>query len=661
MGVSLLRLLVGRPLANRESAQAKLGALAGLPAMGLDGLASSAYGPEAALTILMPLGAAGLAYIEPILLTITAVLAVLYVSYRQTIRAYPINGGSYTVSKENLGINAGVLAATSLMIDYVLNVAVGISAGVAALVSAFPPLQPYTLWLCLGVLAVIAVANLRGTREAGVIFAVPTYLFLASFAVVLGLGAARTILAGGHPQPVVAPPALSGTTEAVSLWLLLRAFASGCTAMTGVEAVSNGVRAFREPTVKHAHRTLTAIVAILAVLLIGIAHLAAAYHIGAMDQTEPGYQSVLSQLVGAVLGRNAFYYVAICSLLAVLILSANTSFVDFPRLCSLVARDDFLPRSFATVGRRLVYSVGVLYLTAAAGLLLAVFRGVTDRLIPLFAIGAFLAFTLSQAGMAMHWRRALRRKDKAESGRPAATRARLLINAAGAVITGMSLLVILVAKFMEGAWITVLVIPCSILLLRSIRRYYLWVDRRLVVPDRIRLRRDEPPVVLIPTHGRDRLTDKALGFALLLSPDVIAVHLTELAGPDVDEHEQLLRQRWTFEVQKSAKAAGLRPPKLAFIHSPYRKFTEPLLKFLAGIEQDYPSRTIAVLIPELVMQRWWQHLLHSHRAWRLRMALLRYGGSRLVVMTMPLYLEEPSIEAAFTEKEDKAGAPTAGR
>jgi hypothetical protein len=297
--MSLVRLLLGRPLANRESSERKIGAFEGIPAMGLDGLGSSAYGPEAALTVLIPLGAASLAYIGPVMVPIIVLLGILYVSYRQTIRAYPTNGGAYTVSKDNLGVNASLLAAAALMVDYVLNVAVGISAGVAALISAIPALHPYILHLCLGILALVTIANLRGTLDAGRLFAPPTYTFIVSFLVLLAIGMYKAVASGGHPDPVIPPPPLPPAVEVFSLWLLLRAFSSGCTAMTGVEAVSNGVGAFREPRVKYAHRTLTAIVAILATLLGGIAYLASAYGIGAMDQTQEGYQSVLSQLAGA--------------------------------------------------------------------------------------------------------------------------------------------------------------------------------------------------------------------------------------------------------------------------------------------------------------------------------------------------------------------------
>jgi len=365
--------------------------------------------------------------VQPITWAILLLLVILFLSYWQTIAAYPSNGGCYTVARENLGEDAGLLAAAALMVDYMLNVAVGISAGVGALTSAMPALHHYTLPLCLGILVAITLVNLRGTKESGLALAVPTYLFIASLFFILAAGAWAPWTSGGHPKPVVAPPEGAVAAGAVTLWLILRGIAAGCTAMTGVEAVSNGVGAFKEPTVKYAHRTLAAICAVLSLLLLGITYLAHGYGILAMDQDADSYQSVISQLVGAVWGRDWLYFVTIGSVLAVLCLSANTSFVGFPRLCRLVASDGYLPKLFALPGRRLVYTAGVLFLTIGAGGLLAAFGGITDRLIPLFAVGAFLSFTLSQAGMAVHWRR---------EHRGHADRVRLWINGLGAVTTG---------------------------------------------------------------------------------------------------------------------------------------------------------------------------------------------------------------------------------
>ena len=368
--MSLINTILGRPLASGEAGEQRIGTASGVPTFGLDALSSAAYGPEAALTVLLPFGAAGLTFIFPITAAIVILLGIVYFSYRQTIAAYPNGGGSYTVAHENLGANAGLLAAAALMTDYVLNVAVGISAGVGALISAVPNLQPYTLTLCLVILVLLTLVNLRGIGEAGRLFMLPTCIFIVSLCAIVAWGVIATISAGGHPLPVIPPPHLAKAAEAVSAWILLRAFASGCTAMTGVEAVSNGVQAFREPVVPAARRTLTAIIVILMVLLLGIAYLARAYHIGA---TEPGtsqYQSVLSQLIGAVAGRGIFYWVSIVSILLVLCLSANTSFADFPRLCRAVADDGYLPYSFTDRGRRLVYSEGIWLLAILSGILL---------------------------------------------------------------------------------------------------------------------------------------------------------------------------------------------------------------------------------------------------------------------------------------------------
>jgi amino acid transporter len=640
--MSFKSLLLGRRLSNREQSGQKLGVLSGVPALGLDGLGSSSYGPEAALTVLLPLGAAGTRYIGPLTILLLVLLALLYLSYRQTITAYPTGGGAYTVAKENLGTHAGLLAAAALMIDYVLNVAVGISAGVGALVSAFPALHSYILWICLLALLVITLVNLRGTVESGLAFALPTYLFLASFLTLLAIGLTRSLLSGGSPRPVVPPPPLGPAIAPLGAWLLIRAFASGCAAMTGVEAVSNGVTTFREPRVKNAHATLTVIVVSLGALLGGIAYLVRAYGIGAMDQAKPGYQSVLSQLAGALVGHGFFYHLALGSLLAVLILSANTSFVGFPRLCRLIAEDRFLPKGFATVGRRLVFSVGILFLTLTAGALLVAFRGITDRLIPLFAVGAFLAFTLSQAGMVMHWWTG-RSEER--------VRRHLLMNGAGAAITTVALLVIVAAKFLEGAWITLLAIPSLLLLFKLIRRYYDRIQRELRDTEPFDLSTNDPPLVVIPTESWSRLTRKAVRFAMRLSPEVIAVHLSALEGEDADEEsrdtegntegstERDIEKPWRENVEEPVRDAGLPPPRLVCLQSPYRRFLPPLLGFIAKLEREHPDRTIAVIVPELIKKHWWQHVLHNRRARQLRRSLLLRGGPRIVVIGVPWYLE----------------------
>ncbi|HLY16726.1 MAG TPA: amino acid permease, partial [Bryobacteraceae bacterium] len=446
----LLDILFGRPLASENQRAEKIEPIAGIPIFGLDALSSAAYGPEAALTLLIPLGAMGIVYILPISFSILVLLAILYFSYRQTIAAYPGGGGSYTVARENIGPGAGLLAAAALMIDYVLTAAVGISAGVGALVSAVPSLQPHTLAICLSILLIIMIVNLRGLRESGAAFILPTYVFVGCLFAMIGIGVVKALIAGGHPVPVEAIPPMPPASAMVSAWLLLQVFSSGCAAMTGVEAVSNGVLAFREPTARNAQKTLTIIILILMVLLAGIAYLSNAYHIGATDPVKD-YESVLSMLLRTVAGKGIFYYVSIGSILLVLSLSANTAFADFPRLCRIIAHDGYLPRSFASTGRRLVYSQGIYGLAILTAGLLILFGGVTDRLIPLYAVGAFLAFTLSQAGMVVHWKR---------HGGPWQHK---LVNGLGAFATGVTTIVVLTAKFAQGAWVTVLLIPVMLI------------------------------------------------------------------------------------------------------------------------------------------------------------------------------------------------------
>jgi amino acid transporter len=645
--MSLIDNILGRPLASSEEGGQKIGVLAGVPILGLDGLSSAAYGPEAALTILLPLGLAGLNYIAPVTFIILALLGVLYLSYRQTIAAYPNGGGSYTVAKENLGVRFGLLAGAALMLDYTLNVAVGISSGVGALVSAVPGLHSHILGLCLGFLGLITLVNLRGVREAGTVFALPTYLFVGTLAVVIIGGISRGGLTG-HAHPLYPPTRILPATAGVSLWLLMRAFASGCTAMTGVEAVSNGVAAFAEPRVANAQRTLTAIVAILACLLAGIALLCHGYHIGVLSEDDPQYQSVLSQLASAVVGRGTFYYITIAAVIAVVVLSANTSYAGFPRLCRLIALDDYLPHAFRLLGRRLVYTVGIVFLTGIAGILLIVFKGITDRLIPLFAVGAFLAFTLSQAGMVQHWRKNSGASGK-DRGRAAAA---LTINSIGAVATMVALAVILVAKFAEGAWISILIIPALLALFLAIKRHYVDVANQTCCLHPLDLKNLDPPVVVVPFNGWDLQTERALRFALRLSPDVVAVHvgITEDASPDQtddqsdsqkqDEAQDDVRRLWERDIEAPAKSAGLPAPKLEIVQSPYRKVVKPLLEFVNQIQERYPGRIVAVAIPELVETRWWQLFLHNHLATALKASLLLSGKQRVVVIDIPWYLKD---------------------
>jgi amino acid transporter len=614
-------LLFGRPLATSEERAEHIGPIAGIPIFGLDALSSAAYGPEAALTLLIPLGLMGVKYIVPVSAAIVILLTIVYFSYRQTIDTYPHGGGSYTVASQNLGEGAGLLAAGALMIDYVLTAAVGISAGVGALISAVPGLQPHTLELCLGVLVILTIVNMRGVHDTGVVFMIPTYLFTVTLLIVIAWGGWQVLHTGGHPHPVTTLPTIPAATAMVSAWLLLKVFSSGCTAMTGVEAVSNGVMAFRDDTRKNAKITLTIIIVLLAILLAGIALLSRAYGIGATDPNGPGYESVLSMLTRAVMGRGWFYYVTIGSVLLVLALSANTAFADFPRLTRAIALDDYMPHVFLLRGRRLLYSWGIYVLVALTAVLLIVFRGVTDRLIPLYAIGAFLAFTLSQAGMVMHWRR--------QGGAPV----RMFVNALGAFATGLTTVVVLVAKFVEGAWITALLIALMVVIMRAVKRHYVRVEKDVALDRPIIPAEVTEPIVVLPIDHWSRITEKALSFALSMSTDIRCLHVQTAEEPD-----EICRD-WEKNVAEPLRAAGKCVPKLEILQSPYRYVLGPVVDYVLNAEKQTNFHKICVLVPELVVRHWWENLLHNRRADLLKVILLMRGNRRIVVINIPWYLE----------------------
>jgi len=623
--VSLLDKLLGRPLKSSETKKEELGVATGVPVLGLDALASTAYGPEAALTILVPLGMTGLHYMPMVTIGILALLATLYMSYRQTAAAYPGGGGAYFVAKDNLGMGAGVAAGTALLLDYMLNVAVGISAGVGAVLSAVPTLQEYRLAFCLLVLVALTFINLRGVRETGITFVFPVLAFVVCVGTTLVIGLVYTFLSGGHPHPVEPPPMVSQATQAVSAWVLLRAFASGCTAMTGVEAVSNAVPLFKKPAVPNAQWTLTIIVGILGAFLLAIGYLCPAYHIRAMDEQQPGYQTIFSQLVGAVAGRGLFYYLAIASIFIVLTCSAQTSFVGFPRVCRQLAEDGLLPSVFANRGRRLVFSGGIVVLAMLAGALLIVFSGITDKLIPLFAIGAFSAFAFSQIGMVAYWRR--------KRGKSA--REKLIFNALGATCTSVALVIIVVAKFVQGAWITLIVGPGLVWLFWKIRGHYQSIAREVDQPVKLQTGKLRPPVVIIPIDTWNRVTERALRFGLEMSDDITALHVSS-----EENDNKGLREKWAEKVEKPARAAKSAVPRLEIIHSPYRQIYEPILKFVRKREKENPDRLIAVVIPELVEPHWYEYLLHNIHGAGLRALLFLQGDRRTIVITTPWYLRE---------------------
>ena len=623
--MSIFDLLFGRPLATSAEKDEHIGVAAGVPIFGLDGLTSAAYGPEAAMLLLMPLGMAGVQqHLLPIFAAILTLLTILYFSYRQTIDAYPTGGGSFTVASENLGNSAGLLAAAALMIDYILTAAVGVSAGITALVSAIPRLHPHQLALCLLVLAIIVIVNLRGVKETGLVFMMPTFLFVGTLLITIGVGVSRALAAGGHPAAVLPPPPpIPVTMQYLTLWLLLKAFSNGCAAMTGVEAVSNGVTAFKEPRSRHANQTLTVIIFLLIIMLFGLSYVARAYGVTAMDPDTANYQSVLSIEVAAVFGRNWFYFLTMGGVLAALSFSANTAFADFPRMCRAIAAKDYLPHVFLLRGRRLLFSHGIYALTGLTALILILFDGVTDRLIPLYAIGAFLAFTLSQAGMVKHW---LKTRDARHR------RVKMFLNGLGASATGITLIVLLMTKFLYGAWIVVILVPTIIALMAAVKRHYRRIKVETADPTPLRLTGLEPPIVVIPMARWDKIGEKAMRFGMLMSPVVKVVHVSS------GEEAGSINDVWDTLVMAPIREHGCAEPELVTVMSTYRTIISPLMDFILKLEDENPGRKIAVLLPELVVRHWWENLLHNQRVQLLKLLLLLKGNQRIVVVNIPWYL-----------------------
>jgi len=509
---------------------------------------------------------------------------------------------------------------------YILTAAVGISAGVEALTSAFSRLQPYTLEVCLLILAVLALVNMRGVKDTGKAFIIPTFLFVGTLLTLIAVGVIKTVLAHGHPTSLAVLPALGAQTMSyLSIWLLMKAFSSGCAAMTGVEAVSNGVMAFGEPRTKNAQRTLTVVIGILMVLLFGITWLAKKYQIMPMDPNSPQLQSLLSLLVSAVFGRGWFYFVTMGSVLLALCLSANTAFADFPRLTRAIAQHDFLPHVFILRGRRLLFSHGIYALTGFTAIILILFKGITDRLIPLYAIGAFLAFTLSQAGMVMHWR-----KEPAHPGRGW----HMFVNGFGAVATGLTTIVVVIAKFMAGAWVTVLLVPTLIWIMHSVRKHYKQVNTEMCDQSALSLDNMEQPIVVIPMARWDKITEKALRFGLLLSKDVKVVHVHS----DDAEADAGLESVWENLIRKPIVEKGMTMPELVTIPSTYRFIVSPLMDYIIKLEAQFPERKVAVVLPEMVVRHWWENALHNQRVAVLKLLLLLKGNQRIVVVSIPWYL-----------------------
>jgi amino acid transporter len=616
--------LFGRPLATSEERAEHVGVAAGIPIFGLDALTSAAYGPEAALALLIPLGIAGIAHLVPIVTVILILLCIVFFSYRQTIAAYPGGGGSYTVASENLGAGAGLVAAAALMIDYILTAAVGITVGIGAVVSDQPWLEPHMLALCLVVLASLAMVNMRGVKDTGAAFIAPTFLFVGTVLTTVAFGFFRVIAAGGHPVARAAMPhPLPATMVGLGVWLALKSFSNGCAAMTGVEAVSNGVMAFREPRVRNAQMALTVIMGTLVIMLFGTAWLAKKYGIMAMDPTLPGYQSLLSLIVMAVFGRSWFFHFTMWTIFLALTLSANTAFADFPRVARAVAMNDYLPHVFTLRGRRLLFSAGIYALTGLTTIILIIFSSDIDKMISLYAIGAFLAFTLSQAGMVMHW--------KKQPGEHRGRYWHMFVNGTGAVATGITTVIVLIAKFTSGAWFVALLIPTLILLMVAVKQHYTRV-KDVVKMGPLNLSNLLEPLVVIPMARWDRMTEKAMRFGVLLSKEVRVINVEGVEG------ESSLADIWEENVLKPIHEKGLPEPELITLHSTFRQIISPLMDYILELEQQNPDRKITVLLPELVVNHWWEYLLHNQRVQLLKLLLLLRGKQRIIVVDIPWYL-----------------------
>jgi amino acid transporter len=627
------RVLIGQPIPSTHAAHERLTRLKALAVLSSDAISSVAYGPEAALLVLSAAGAGALVLNLPISAAIALLLIIVTFSYRQTIFAYPSGGGSYIVASENLGRIPGLVAASALLIDYVLTVAVSVASGVAALASAVPALSDNVVPLGLTFIVLLAIGNLRGVRESGALFAAPTYLFIVSLLALVGVGLVRAfVLHDPAATGVPRTPVPGG--EALGVLLILKAFSSGCTAMTGIEAVSNGVPAFESPESSNAATTMLWMSAILGTLFVGIVVLFYAYGL-VPDPT--GNPTLLSQLTEQVVGRSWFYYVIQGATLLVLVLAANTSYADFPRLSAILARDDFIPHLFGFRGDRLAFSVGIMVLSILAGVLLVLFHGSVDALIPLFAVGVFVAFTLSQGGMVVHWRR-LRgtrwRTKAAINGLGCVASATVALVAGGTkFISGDPLFAILGVNVHAGSWIVIVLIPFLILIFLGIHRHYKRAADELAVetplsPEGIQ------HVVVVPIGAVDRVAIQTLAYACSIAPNVIAVHVS-----DMPEEMAQLHRAWQAQCVSHVFLARVR---LRLIRSPYRSLIPALMSYIDDLDDQHPGATITVVLPELVPAHWWEQTLHTQTALRLKAALLFRPGT--VVTSVPYHLErDPGV------------------
>ncbi len=600
------RVFVGKPIPSHLAHHERLGKSTGLAVLSSDALSSVAYATEEILRVLMIGGLAAMTYSIPIATMIAILLGVVVFSYRQTIHAYPQGGGAYIVAKENLGDWAGLSAAGALLIDYTLTVAVSVAAGVAAVTSAFPTLHINRIELGLAFVGALMLGNLRGLRESARLFSVPTFGFIGIMLALIVTGLVRS-LTGLPPSPPPADPLPVFDTGTLTTFALLTAFANGCTAMTGVEAISDGTPAFRPPEAKNASATLLVMAVIAITLFLGISFLAS--RIGAIP-TE--HETVVSQIGRAVFGSGTpLYYALQVATMLILVLAANTAYADFPRLASIVARDRFMPRQFMNQGDKLAFSNGIIALSVVAGLLIVAFEGDTHQLIPLYMIGVFLSFTLSQTGMFLRWRRL----------RTPGWRSSAAVNGIGALLTGIVLVIVAITKGPDGAWIVIVLIPCLVVVFEKTKQHYDGVAAQLTLRDWT------PParrtnIVMVPLSGVQRAVVSALRYAESISTDIRAVYVNDDAAAIA-----ALRDEW--------KVWG-GSVRLVVLDSPFRSVLEPLLEYIDLIEHERPNTYITIVLPEFVPAKWWQHLLHNQRALLIKGALL--FRPNVIVTSVPFHL-----------------------
>jgi amino acid transporter len=614
---TLKRILIGKPLPSNEEQHQRLSKRVGLAVFASDAISSTAYATEEILFVIFPIaGFVSLKYLVPIAWIVVVLLVIVATSYRQTIKAYPSGGGSYVVARENLGVWPSLVAGSSLLVDYVLTVAVSVSAGVAAITSAVHGLADKRVLLCIAAIAIIAIANLRGVKESGRVFAVPTYAYILSLVVLLTVGLAKSFFGNlGHiPVSAVRLDEIRKNAQfaqGASLFLLMRAFSSGAVALTGVEAISNGVSAFKKPESKNASTTLVWMATVLGTMFFGVSVLAHRLH-----PIPSEHETVLSQLARQVYGGSGvMYWIMQVTTFAILILAANTAFADFPRLSSILAKDRYLPRQFANRGDRLVFSNGVIILAVFAALLIIAFGGKTNLLIPLYAVGVFVAFTLSQAGMVVHHRK--HREPAWQRG--------AVINAVGCAATFVVAIIIMATKFTKGAWVPMVVIPIVMVLLHATHRHYQRVVNLLrIQPDFTPIQRGNTVVVLV--SGVHRSSMQAIAFAKSMHPD----RLVCATACDEDQAAFLIADWERFGVRRKLDV------ELTVIDSPYREVTRPLLAFLDEMRAQYPDDNTTIILPELVVDRWWEQLLHNQSALALKARLL--FRPRTVVVSVPLHL-----------------------